>query len=161
MKGGKIIDFNHISSELSESTIDMLKGYYSYYHKLEYVYRHTFKFHRNLNIGLNIGIGLLTSTTVVAALSPISPLSALIGAGVLIITGVSEGLAVRQKATKAQFIYQHYQVILNDLKSFLRGIDFDTDDLVKRLNTIDNMITDIGMPYMQSFHRKYNKKFCI
>jgi hypothetical protein len=161
MKKKKIIDFNHVCPNLSVLDETMLKRYYSYYHRLEYVYRHSFKFYRNLNIGLNITIGLLTSTSVAALFSPISPLVALVGAGVLIITGISEGLSIRQKATKAQFVYQHYQVIMNDIKSYLRGIEFDRDDLVKHLNTIDNLIADIGIPYIRKFEQQYWKKCMI
>jgi hypothetical protein len=100
----QIISFNHISSDLSDSEIQMLKDYYLCYHRLEYVYRRTYKFYRNVNLGLHITSGLLTSTSIATLLSPVNPLAALIGAGVLIITGVSEGLSLRQKSAKAQFI---------------------------------------------------------
>lgn len=153
------IDFNHISTDLSESDIQTLKDYYFYYHRLEYVYRHTYKFYKNLNLGLTVTSGLLTSTSIVTLLSPINPLAALVGAGVLVITGVTEGLALRQKSAKAQFIYQHFQNILNDIKSYLRGINFDKDDLAKRLNTIDNVVTDIGLPYIRRFDKKYRRKY--
>ena len=154
-----IVDFNHISSELSDESREMLIRYYEYYHKQEYIYKKSYKFYNALYIGLNITSGILASASIVSLFT--LPLVAIGSALALITSGVNEGMQFKVKSLKCEFAHKTYKDMLDDLRGYLRGISFNVTTLLEELRTKDKMIHSHVCEPLPFYVKKYDKKYKV
>lgn len=154
-----VIDFNYISSKLSYTEKNMLKKYYSYYFKQEYVYRKSYKLYNAVNIALNTISALLVSSSIVAVLT--APIAAVIAAGAIITTGINEGLKFKSKAETCLKVANFYKEILIDIRSYLRGDEFNTEQLIDELRIKEQLINSITCLPVNYYIKKFEKKYCV
>ena len=64
-----------------------------------------------------------------------------------------------KKTEQANFARIEYQKILDEIRFYLRGEDFDEKVFLDRLKMKDNFVTDHCMEIPLSIQRKYDKKF--
>ena len=79
------------------------------------------------------------------------------GAGVLLKT-FSEAKNYKRKIEMCKFAYTSYGKILTDLRSFMRGIEYNDKEFLDYVKVLDDIIIDM-CPLTDKFEKKYNKVF--
>ena len=79
------------------------------------------------------------------------------GAGV-VVASIAKIKNYKKKMEMTQIAFTTYEKVLVELRSALRGDEFNKQDFIDRIKLIDEMI--IGQtPLADRFVKKYNKKF--
>ena len=154
-----LFEFNHIDNSLSESEIKTLKDFYKHYHKKYWCYKKSFKRFKLLDEILSLtGVGLVIIGTIAGGitLNPIV-MGVINGSGVLV-TSISKLKNYKKKTEMTQIAFTTYQKVLVELRSALRGDEFNKQEFIDRMKLIDDMIID-QTPLADRFSKKYEKKF--
>jgi len=154
-----IFNWNHVSEKLTEDQIFELKALYKFYHKKYWLAKMTYKYYKKVELTCNIGSALLVITgTVVGGvtLNPI-PLGIISGAGLLLKT-YSEAKNYKRKIEMSKFAYTSYSKVLTDLRSFMRGLNYNEKEFLDYVKVVDEIIIDM-CPLTDKFEKKYNKVF--
>ena len=116
-------------------------------------------FRRN-NFVCNLSAGKLIISAAVAGGITLNPavMATLTGVG-LILKAVASLKKYDKKIEQANFARIEYQKILDEIRFYLRGEDFDEEAFRDKLKMIDNFVTDHCMEIPLSVQRKYEKKF--
>ena len=154
-----IFNFNHIDNNLTEAQISELKALYKFYHKKYWLFKMAHKYFKKKDLTCKIGsVGLIATGTIVGAatLNPIV-LGTISGAG-LILSQFTEAKKYKRKIEKCKFAYTSYEKILTDIRSFLRGLEFDEERFLDYIEVFDEIIIDM-CPLYDKFEDKYNELF--
>ena len=154
-----IFEFNHIDKSLSESKVNTLKDFYRHYHKKYWCFKKCYKSYKFLDNVLTItGISLVTIGTIAGGitLNPVV-LGVINGAGI-IVAGIGKKENAQRKIEMSKIAYTTYEKVLVELRSALRGDEWDKQEFVDRMKLIDEMIID-QTPLSDRFVSNYNKKF--
>ena len=87
-------------------------------------------------------------------LNPIA-LGIISGSGVILKT-YSEAKNYKRKTEMCKFAYTSYEKILTDLRSFLRGSEFNDKEFLDYIKVVDEIIIDM-CPLTDKFEDKYKK----
>ena len=79
------------------------------------------------------------------------------GVGVLV-ASIAKMNNYKKKMEMTQIAFTTYEKVLIELRSALRGDEFNKHDFIDRMKLIDEMIID-QTPLADRFARRYNKKF--
>ena len=159
MKGANIFEFNHIDNSLSESDVKTLKDFYKHYHKKYWCFKKSFKRYKILDEILTLsGGGLVVIGTIAGGitLNPII-LGVINGAGV-IVSSISKIKNYKKNIEMTQIAFTTYEKVLVELRSALRGDEFNKKEFIDRMKLIDEMLID-QTPIADRFVKKHNKKF--
>ena len=154
-----VFEFNHIDNSLSESEVKTLKDFYKHYHKRYWCFKKSFKRYKILDETLTLsGGGLVIISTIAGGitLNPIK-LGVINGAGVLV-SSISKMKNYKKKIKMSQIAFTTYEKVLVELRSALRGDEFNKKEFIDRMKLIDEMIID-QPPLADRFVKKYNRKF--
>ena len=154
-----IFEFNHIDPSLSESDINTLKDFYSYYHKKFWCFKRSYKSYKFLDNFFTIsGICLVAIGTISGGitLNPVV-LGVVNGAGV-IVAGVGKKNNYKRKIEMTRIAFSTYEKVLIELRAALRGDDWNKEEFVDRMKLIDELIID-QTPIADRFENRYNEKF--
>ena len=154
-----IFEFNHIDNSLSESDIKTLKNLYKHYHRKCWCFRKSYRRYKILDETITLsGVGLVIIGTIVGGitLNPII-LGVINGFGV-IVSSVSKIKNYKKNIEMTQIAYVTYEKVLVELRSALRGDEFDKKEFIDRMKIIDEMIID-QTPIADRFVKKYSKKW--
>ena len=154
-----VFEFNHIDNKLTELDIKTLKDFYKHYHKKYWCFKKSFKRYKILDETLSLsGVGLVVIGTIAGGitLNPII-LGIINGAGVLV-SSVSKMKNYKKKIEMSQIAFTTYEKVLVELRSALRGDEFNKQELIDKMKLIDEMIIDQS-PIADRFSKRYNKKF--
>ena len=154
-----IFEWNHISCDLDQKEIKILKNLYTYYHKRYKCYEWQFLKLERIHLYLKMtSIGLTVSGTIVGSvtLNPIV-LASIAGPGILI-QGYLMKSDIANKIDKCHFAYTSYQKLLTNLRGYLRGMSYDKKELLHDIKIIDDLIID-SCPSIDRYYKKYYKKF--
>ena len=153
-----IFEFNHTDNLLSEDEIQTIKEFYEYYHKKFWCFKKTYKHFKILDESINIsGILLVIIATISGGLTmnPII-LGVINGVGILL-TNFGKMKNYKKKIEMTSIAFATYKKVLVELRSALRGDDFDKDLFIDKMKVIDEMIID-QTPLSDKFTKKYDKK---
>ena len=142
MKKG-IFEFNHIGNLLSEEEIKTIKDFYKYYHKKFWCFKKTYKHFQILDETINIsGILLMIIGTISGGLT-MNPvvLGVINGVGILL-TNVGKMKNYKKKIEMTKIAFTTYEKVLVELRSALKGDDFDKDLFIDKMKVVDEMIID-------------------
>ena len=156
-----IFEFNHIDPSLTESDVKTLKDFYSHYHKKYRCFKRSYKSYKFLDNFFTIsGICLVAIGTISGGitLNPVV-LGVVNGAGV-IIAGVGKKNNCKRKIEMSRIAFTTYEKVLVELRSALRGDEWNKQEFVDRMKLIDEMIID-QTPIADRFVSRYNEKFNI
>ena len=64
----------------------------------------------------------------------------------------------KKKIELCRLAFTTYVTILNDLRSFLRGVSFDKQSYLDQLKTVDNIVID-RCSLVDAFEQQYKKQF--
>ena len=154
-----IFEFNHIDPSLSKSDVKTIKDFYSYYHKKYWCFKRSYKSYKFLDNFFTIsGLVLVTVGTISGGitLNPVI-LGVINGAGV-IIAAIGKKNNYKEKIEMTRIAYTTYEKVLNELRSALRGDEWDKEKFIDRMKLIDDMIID-QTPEPDRFVSRYNEKF--
>ena len=154
-----IFEFNHIDKSLPESKVNTLKDFYRHYHKKYWCFKKCYKSYKFLDNVLTItGISLVTIGTIAGGitLNPVV-LGVINGAGI-IVAGIGKKENAQRKIEMSKIAFTTYEKVLVELRSALRGDEWDKQEFVDRMKLIDEMIID-QTPISDRFVSNYNKKF--
>ena len=154
-----IFEFNHIDPSLSRSDVKTIKDFYSYYHKKYWCFKRSYKSYKFLDNFFSISsITLVAIGTITGGitLNPIV-LGVINGAGI-IIAGVGKKHNYKRKIEMSRIAFTTYEKVLVELRSVLRGDDWDKQEFINRMKLIDEMIID-QTPNPDKFEIKYYKKY--
>ena len=156
-----IFEFNHIDPTLSKSDITTLKDFYSHYHKKFWCFKRSYKSYKFLDNFFTIsGICLVAIGTISGGitLNPVV-LGVVNGAGV-IVAGVGKKNNYKRKIEMSRIAFTTYEKVLIELRSALRGDEWNKQEFVDRMKLIDELIID-QTPIADKFESRYNEKFNI
>ena len=148
-----------MSENLTDDQISELKSLYKFYHKKYWLFKMTFKHFKKLDLACTLGSAVLVITgTVVGSitLNPL-PLGLISGSGILLKT-YSEAKNYKRKIEMSKFAFTTYAKILTDLRSFMRGLEYNHKEFLDYVKVIDEIIIDM-CPLTDKFEKKYNKVF--
>ena len=154
-----IFEFNHIDKSLSESDVKTLKDFYRHYHKKYWCFKKSYKSYKFLDDVFTVsGICLVAIGTISGGitLNPVV-LGVVNGAGV-IVAGIGKKNNYKRKIEMTRIAFTNYENVLVELRSALRGDDFNKEEFVDRMKLIDEMIID-QTPIADRFVSRYEKKF--
>ena len=154
-----IFEFNHIDKSLSESDVKTLKDFYKHYHKKYWCFKKSYKSYKFLDDVFTIsGICFVAIGTISGGitLNPVV-LGVVNGAG-LIVAGIGKKNNYKRKIEMTRIAFTNYEKVLVELRSALRGDDFNKEEFVDRMKLIDEMIID-QTPIADRFVSRYEKKF--
>ena len=155
-----IFEFNHIDQTLSAEKVKLLKDLYAYYHKKHYGYEKLHRDFRRKNFVCNLSAGRLIISAAIAGGITLNPavMATLTGVG-LILKAVASLKKFDKKMERANFARVEYQKILDEIRFYLRGENFNEKVFLDSLKIKDNLVTDYCMEIPLSVQRKYDKKF--
>ena len=154
-----VFEFNHIDKSLPEKDVTTIKDFYKHYHKKYWCFKKSFKRYKNLDETLTLsGGGLVVVGTIVGGitLNPII-MGVINGAGV-IVSNISKMKNYKKKIEMSQIAFTTYEKVLVELRSALRGDEFNKQEFIDKMKLIDEMIIDQS-PIADRFSKKYNKKY--
>ena len=154
-----IFNWNHVSEKLTEDQIFELKALYKFYHKKYWLAKMAFKYFKKAELACNIGSALLVVTGTVVGGVTLNPivLGTISGSGLLLKT-YSEIKNYKRKIEMCKFAYTSYEKVLTDLRSFMRGLEYDEKEFFDYVKVLDELIIDM-CPLTDKFEKKYNKVF--
>ena len=157
-----IFEFNHIDKSLTEEDVKILKHFYSHYHKKYWCYKKCYKRYKFLDDVFTIsGISLVAIGTIVGGitLNPVV-LGVVNGAGV-IVGGITKKKNFKKKIETTKLAYTTYEKVLVELRSALRGDEWNKQEFIDRIKILDEIIIDQCPSSADNFVEKYKKKFNI
>ena len=152
-----IFEFNHIDKSLSESNVKTLKDFYSHYDKKYWCFKRSYRSYKFLDDIFTIsGICLVTIGTIAGGitLNPVV-LGVVNGAGV-VVAGIGKKKNYKRKIEMSRIAFTTYEKILVELRTALRGDEWDKEEFVNCMKLIDEMIID-QTPIADRFASRYNK----
>ena len=155
----KIFSWNYISENLTNDEISKLKSLYKHYHRLFQCYQWKYIKLRKIKLALQMTSVSLTVVGTITGSVTLNPIVGvcLVGPGVIIQAYLAK-TNLSQKIAKCRLAYTSYEKIMVQLKSYLRGMEYDINIFLSDVKTIDDMIID-QCPCVDRYFKKYNKKF--
>ena len=152
-----IFEFNHIDNLLSEDEIKTIKEFYEYYHKKFWCFKKTYKHFKILDESINItGILLKITGTISGGLTMNPIVLGVINSFGIVLTNVGKMKNYKKKIEMTKIAFTTYEKVLVELRSALRGDEFDKDLFIDKMKVIDEMIID-QTPLADKFTKKYDK----
>ena len=144
---------------LCQNQKSTLKEFYSHYHKKYWCFKRSYKSYKFLDDVFTIsGICLVAIGTISGGitLNPVV-LGVVNGAG-LIVAGIGKKNNYKRKIEMTRIAFTTYEKVLVEIRTALRGDEWNKQDFVERMNLIDKMIID-QTPIADRFVSRYEKKF--
>ena len=154
-----IFEFNHIDKSLSETDVKTLKDFYKHYHKKCWCFKKSYKSYKFLDDVFSISSICLVAIGTISGGITLNPvvLGVVNGAGV-IVAGIGKKNNYKRKIELTRIAFTTYEKVLVELRSALRGDEWNKQDFVDRMKLIDEMIID-QTPIADRFVSRYEKKF--
>ena len=157
-----IFEFNHIDKSLSESDVKTLKDFYSHYHKKYWCYKKCFKSYKFLDNFFSVSsLSLIAVGTITGGLTLNPIIIGVINGTGLIVGGITKEKDFKKKIESRKLAYTTYEKVLIELKSALRGDDWNKQEFIDRIKILDEIIIDQCPSYSDKFVEKYKIKFNI
>ena len=152
-----IFEFNHIDGSLSESDVGCLKDFYKH-HKKYWCFKKSYKRY-NLDETLTLsGGGLVVIGTITGGMTLNPIILGVINSAGVIVASLAKKKNYKKKIEMSQIAFTTYDKVLVELRSALKGDEFNKQEFIDRMKLIDEMIID-QTPLADRFVKKYNKKF--
>ena len=154
-----IFEFNHIDNRLSEEEIKTLKEFYEYYHKKFWCFKKTFKHFKIIDESISVSGILLVIIGTISGGPTMNPivLGVLNGVGILL-ANFGKMKNYKKKIEMTSIAFTTYEKVLVELRSALRGVDFDKNQFIDKMKVVDAMIIDqtlLSDKYVKQYDKKY------
>ena len=156
-----IFEFNHIDNNLSEDEIKTIKDFHKYYHKKFWCFKKTFKLFKLMDESITFSeIFLMMAGTISGGLTMNPIILGVINGVGIVLTNVGKMKNYKNKIEMTKIAFTTYEKVLVELRSALRGDDFDKDLFINKMKVIDEMIID-QTPLADKFSKIYDGKYNI
>ena len=154
-----IFDFNHIDPGLSKEDVKTIKDFYRYYHKKYWCFKKSYNSYKFLDNFFSISSMTLVAIGTITGGLTLNPviLGVINGAGI-VLAGIGKKNNYSRKIEMSQIAFTTYEKVLVELRSALRGDDWNKEEFIDRMKLIDEMIID-QTPKADRFISKYEEKF--
>ena len=154
-----IFEFNHIDPSLSKEDIKTIKDFYSYYHKKYWCFKKSYKSYKFLDNFFTFASMTLVAVGTITGGLTLNPiiLGVINGAGI-IVAGVGKKNDYKKKIEMTRIAFTTYEKVLVELRSALRGYDWNKEEFIDRMKLIDEIIID-QTPEADIFVSRYEEKF--
>ena len=154
-----IFEFNHIDPSLSKEDVKTIKEFYKYYHKKFWCFKKAYRSYKFLDNFFSISSMVLVAVGTITGGLTLNPviLGVINGAGI-IIAGIGKKNNYNRKIEMTQIAFTTYEKVLVELRSALRGDDWNKEEFIDRMKLIDEMIID-QTPEADRLVSKYEEKF--
>ena len=154
-----IFKFNHNDSLLSEEEIKTLKEFYKYYHKKVLCFKKTFKHFKIIDESITIsGILLVITGTISGGLTLNSIVLGVINGVGILLTNFGKMKNYKKKIEMTKIAFTTYDKVLVELRSAMRGDEFDKDQFIDKMKVVDAM-TIAQTPLADKYVKQYDKKY--
>ena len=157
-----IFEFNHIDKSLSEEQIETITDLYKHYHKKHWCYKKSYKSYKFLDNFFTISSLSLIAVGTISGGITLNPiiLGVINGVGV-IVAGITKKKDFKKKIETTKMAYTTYEKVLVELRSALRGDEWNKEEFIDRIKILDEIIIDQCPSSADNFVEKYKKKFNI
>ena len=154
-----IFEFNHIDSSIPKEDVKTIKEFYKYYHKKFWCFKKSYRSYKFLENFFSISSMALVAVGTIAGGITLNPviLGVINGAGI-IIAGVGKKHNYKRKIEMTRIAFTTYEKVLVELRSALRGNEWNKDEFIDRMKLIDEIIID-QTPESDKFDSRYKEKF--
>ena len=154
-----IFTFNHIDASIDEVRLLEIKAFYRFYHKLWWCHKKTYRCFKRMNLFCKLSSSSLIAIGAIAGGITMNPiiLGSIAGLGLLLKT-FAEYKNYTRKVEMSKFAYTTYQKVLVELRSCLRGKQFDHDLFINEMKLFDDVVIDL-CPLADKFEKLYKEKF--
>ena len=157
-----IFEFNHIDKTLTEEEQETIKDLYRHYHKRYWCYKKCYKSYKFLDNFFSIcSLSLITAGTITGGLTLNPVILGIINGVGVIVGGIAKKKNFKKKIETSKLAFTTYQKVLVELRSALRGDEWNKQEFIDRLKITDEMIIDQCPTSADNFAVQYNKKFKI
>ena len=151
--------FNHIDKSVSESDVTTLKDFYKHYHKKYWCFKKSYKRYKFLDETLALsGGGLVVMGTIIGGITLNPILLGVINGAWMVVASIAKMKNYKKKIEISQIAFTTYEKVLVELRSALRGDEFNKQEFIDRMKLIDEMIID-QTPIADRSAKRYNRKF--
>lgn len=159
MKKSDIFEFNHIDSSLTDEQKNTIKELYKHYHKKYWCYKKACQSYGKMSNIYFISSSVLIAAGTIAGGLTLNPiiLGVINGAGI-VVAGIAKKRDFKKSIDSTKMAYTTYEKVLVELRSALRGDEWDKDEFINRIKIIDELVID-QTPSAEMFETKYRKKF--
>ena len=155
-----IFEFNHIDKSLSEEQRETITELYKHYHKKYWCYKKSYKSCKFLDNFFSISsLSLIAVGTITGGLTLNPIIIGVINGTGLIVGGITKKKDFKKKIESTKLAYTTYEKVLIELRSALRGDEWNKQEFIDRIKIIDEIIIDQCPSYSDKFVVQYNKKF--
>ena len=139
--------------------VDKLQSLYKHYHRLFKCYQWKYLKLKKTKLSLQLTSITLTVVGTITGSVTMNPIVAgvVVGSGV-IVQGFLAKSNIIQRVAKCRLAYTSYEKILVQLKSYLRGMEYDMKIFLSDVKIIDEMIID-QCPLVDDLFEKYDKRY--
>ena len=155
-----MLKFNHIDSNINETDKELLMNLYNIYFKKHYCYSLMFKKWKNIHIALQMSSVLLISLGGIIGAITINPIiiSSLAAFGVLIQAYIAKN-EFKKQVIMLKIAVDTLHAILDEINSYLRGLEFNKDILLSDIKVKDDMISNLCPILNPKYIKIYDKKY--
>ena len=148
------------AGQLEPNVLQTLDSLYAFYHRQWWCYMDMYRLFKYRQALLN-GLALLVMAAGMIAGSVFENtivVTCLAALGTFI-KGWNDFKKLSVKVDMCQFAYTTYAKTLNELRNYVRGMPFDEDGFLIKMQTFDDTITDFSPPVSDDCTQKYHHRF--
>ena len=155
----KIIDFNHISKSLTEDQMLELKSYYTTYHRKLWIFKRAYKRYKRFKY-LGNSLSIIFSVGGIGGAIGSGGISlVVISTLALLIQGWMKHKNLDWNIGMCKYSYQSYEHLLYDIRDAMRLGSYNPNELISKINQIDDTVTDLCPVISNKLQKEYDKIF--
>lgn len=146
--------------QLKPDVLHTLDSLYAFYHRQWWCYSHMYRVFKVRQALLN-GLALLVVAAgmIAGSIFENTIVVTCLTASGTVIKGWNDFKKFSVKVDMCQFAYTTYAKTLTELRNYVRGIPFDEDGFLVKMQTFDDTITDFSPPVSDDCTQKYHRRF--
>ena len=154
-----MIKFNHIDININSADKELLMNLYHSYFKKHHCYSLMFKKWKKIHISLQMTSVILISLGGIIGSITVNPIiiSSLAAAGIFVQAYITKNEFKRQ-VIMLKIAVDTLHSILDELNSYLRGLEFNKEIVLSDLKVKDDMISNLCPTLDEKYIKIYDKK---
>ena len=138
-----IFEFNHIDKSLSESDIKSLKDFCKHYFKKYWCFKKSYKRFKLLDETITIsGICLVIIGTITGGITLNPIILGVVNEAGIVVANFGKMKNYKKKIEMRKIAFTTYEKVLVELRSSLRGDEFNKNDFIDKMKIMEEMIID-------------------
>ena len=145
---------------LEPEVLQTLDSLYAFYHQQWWFYSHMYRVFKVLQALLNaLALLVVAAGMIAGSICENSIVVSSLAAGATVIKGWNDFKKFPIKMDRCQFAYTTYAKILTELHTYLKGVPFEEDIFLIKMQTFDDTITEFSPAISDRCTQKYHRLF--